>query len=460
MPIEVHSEAAKSFDCKAEGLLPKLTPHPRPSRRRVAGGFRPDTHVSAVIPQEDIIGEVQATSQIVDQDGTEVGRYFEHGQGMVGLVGDSFSELVRLAEAMGKTPALRDTASTGFLIDSIFAWMQGKLAGSVESGMTKYVLARCEEQIQEVELWLPIAWLNIESDIRLGRTTFRTISRRMLDEWQARIPAFEDAETQARVEHALERERHQLLGFAAAVVQTRAEPQKASEVAFAEAERAVSLLRFFSPANFSTRRVSYCTLMGRELLGGYECLTVKEGKIVLHESGALERNEPSWRISNAKLAEIGGALGVLGGLLEPEKQTEFQGAVLDALLLYSKSSLAKEYADKLVYILVALESLLLKDSNEPIQKSLGERMAVLVGRTVDERLAVIKNVTDTYRLRSQFIHHGQSIGIDDVQTLQTFMVNTWQCLYGIAVGNSTRFDSKPKFLDALERVRLSGGAAA
>lgn len=75
--------------------------------------------------------------------------------------------------------------------------------------------------------------------------------------------------------------------------------------------------------------------------------------------------------------------------------------------------------------LTVLESLLLKDGNEPIQKSLGERMAVLVGRTVDERLAVIKNVTDTYRLRSQFIHHGQSIGIDDMQTLQTFMVNTW-----------------------------------
>lgn len=199
--------------------------------------------------------------------------------------------------------------------------------------------------------------------------------------------------------------------------------------------------------------------MGRELLGGYECLTVKEGKIVLHESGALERNEPSWRISNAKLAEIGGALAVLGGLLGPEEQTEFQGAVLDALLLYSRSSLAKEYADKLVYILVALESLLLKDGNEPIQKGLGERMAVLVGRTVDERLAVIKNVTDTYRLRSQFIHHGQGIGIDDVQTLQTFMANTWKCLYGIAVGNSGRFDSKQKFLDALERVRLSGGAA-
>jgi hypothetical protein len=39
------------------------------------------------------------------------------------------------------------------------------------------------------------------------------------------------------------------------------------------------------------------------------------------------------------------------------------------------------------------------------------------------------------------------------------MANTWTCLYGIAVGNSGRFDSKQKFLDALERVRLSGGAA-
>jgi hypothetical protein len=251
MPIEVHSEAAKSFDRKAEGLLAKLTPPPSPPRRGTAGGFKPDTHVSAAFTEEDIIGEVQATSQVVDRNGTEVGRYIEHGQGMVGLIGESFSELVRLAETMGKTPALRDTASTSFIVDSIFAWMQGRLAGSVESGVTESVLARCEEQIQEVELWLPIAWLNIESDIRLGRVTFRTISRRMIDEWQARIPAFEGPETQARVQHALEQERHQLLGFAAAVVQTKAEPQRASEIAFAEAERAVSLLRFFSPANFS-----------------------------------------------------------------------------------------------------------------------------------------------------------------------------------------------------------------
>jgi hypothetical protein len=55
-------------------------------------------------------------------------------------------------------------------------------------------------------------------------------------------------------------------------------------------------------------------------------------------------------------------LGTLSSLLTADTLTDFQKTLLEALLLYSKSSLAKQVSDKLLYILVALESVFLKDS--------------------------------------------------------------------------------------------------
>ncbi len=52
-------------------------------------------------------------------------------------------------------------------------------------------------------------------------------------------------------------------GFAAATIKLFAEPRRASEIAFEEADRVVSLLRFFSPATHIPEVFSYCTLQGK-----------------------------------------------------------------------------------------------------------------------------------------------------------------------------------------------------
>jgi hypothetical protein len=77
--------------------------------------------------------------------------------------------------------------------------------------------------------------------------------------------------------------------------------------------------------------------------------------------------------------------------------------VYDALLIYSRNSVAITPADKLVYILVGLESVLIRNSNEPLGKNIGERMRFLVGDSVDSRKAVLANVDEIYKLRSSFI---------------------------------------------------------
>jgi hypothetical protein len=458
MTLKLNSDAVKNFNKKADELLLQLAPHPSPPRRRNKIPAVPEIHVSATFTEENIIGELLTNRFVADQNGDVVGRFFEHNDGFVGLFGEGYKNFLRLSEGMQKAKELRHTVSNQLLTDLIFSWLQGKIVNQISSPMTEFVLTECEKQIQEMELWLPIAWLQIQSEISVGKITFKMVTREMLDTWQARVPPPSSPEEEAAMNQHFEQERHELQGYAAATIKLLAEPQKASDIAFEEAENAISLLRFFSPANFSPRRVSYCTLSGKEHLEGETYLIVREGAIESISSSATETSEPSWRLSGSMIANIRGeGLDLLGELLSKEKRTDFQNDVLNSILLYSKSSLAKNYADKLVYILVALESLLLRDSNEPIGTSLRERMAVLISQTIDGRLSVIKNVKDTYGLRSSFIHHGKSIGIDELETLLTFMRNAWVCLHVILTKNANHFSTKIEFIDAVERFKLSGG---
>jgi Apea-like HEPN len=116
----------------------------------------------------------------------------------------------------------------------------------------------------------------------------------------------------------------------------------------------------------------------------------------------------------------------------------------------------KDAADKLVHILVGLESIILKDSNEPIMNNIGERMAALIGHDPASRKAIIGNVKKTYALRSSFIHHGQRISVDEADTLREFMFRAWTCLDALvrlAYQNPTM--TKAQYFDWIEERRLS-----
>ena len=87
-------------------------------------------------------------------------------------------------------------------------------------------------------------------------------------------------------------------------------------------------------------------------------------------------------------AKIG--LGFLGSLIYKSDMTDFQEKLMETLYLYSKASLAKNISDRLVYTLVALESIFLKDANEPIQDNISLRMAFMHPISVEERKLIVK----------------------------------------------------------------------
>ncbi len=55
------------------------------------------------------------------------------------------------------------------------------------------------------------------------------------------------------------------------------------------------------------------------------------------------------------------------------------------------------------------------------EKNIGERMALIAGTSVEERKAIVANLSEVYKLRSKFVHHGHSAA--DLEPLYAFMPN-------------------------------------
>jgi hypothetical protein len=452
MKLEIHPSAKSNFNERGEKLVSCVTPH-ESFMKQSTDYPRPDIYTGPTINEDEITGFTLLG--LSDEFGNCTAKLFIHDQVKYGLHGEGYKKLVRLTESIQKTNQLRRFISVETLGEIIFQWVESKFKDTSTAPLSEFILVQCEEIIQEQDIWIPVANLNLQSDITLGNITFRTISRAMLDTYFSERPDDLSPEEMAASNQFESKIRRKYQAFAAATIVVCAEPKRAKEIAFQEAERSLCCLRFFSPANFSPKIVSYTMLKGKEHLELSENLIVKDGRITNIMSALVDLSSPNWLIDNALLQTMEKTgLDQLHRLLKNNIKSDFRESLLDSLILYSKSSVAKEPTDKLIYSLVSLESILLKNSNESIQTNLAERLAFTVGRNTEERKAVIANTKIIYGLRSAFIHHGNQVSLDELVSVEEFMMNTWRFFQWMIVSVDRGLE-KNEFFSMLEERKLS-----
>jgi len=112
-----------------------------------------------------------------------------------------------------------------------------------------------------------------------------------------------------------------------------------------------------------------------------------------------------------------------------QRQTDFQKRLLNTIYWYgeaintqinfdTKEELKSESDfkhlqyfnanQKFLKLMVALESILLFDENEPVTNNVAERTAFLLADTYEERKEIKTIIKDFYKKRSSIIHHGKS----------------------------------------------------
>jgi hypothetical protein len=449
--LNLHPDAVKNFDQKAEELLSRLTPLAHEQEDEPP--FKPDIFLAANITEKDMAGGIDILSR-----GKYYGHinesYFQHGDQFIGLAGADFRILQTLVESVQKTSSFRDHVSQDFILKKSLQWLRARHEETTNANFTGYIIEEARRSVAPVEIWIPIFGFYVQSDFPIGKVTIRTITKQMLDQMEEeRKPV--DPQASGLVEQVLKKRRKELQAAPAATISLLAEPIRAHEIAFEEAEKSLAVLRFFDPANYLPQVRSYWALLGLEKRATSTHLIVRNGRIVTRTDSALLKGRPGALLDGAAISTIRATgLDALGKiLLKPEgDRDDFEAQLLGSILLYSKNALADDPSDRLIYIFAALESMLLKDRNEPIDKNVGERMAFLVGKTTAERQAVVRNTTETYRLRSSFLHHGQSI--KELEIVAEFMRNAWSC-FAALIRQVGTFRSRLQLIDALEERKMA-----
>ncbi|PYN94436.1 MAG: hypothetical protein DMD91_27940 [Candidatus Rokuibacteriota bacterium] len=348
---------------------------------------------------------------------------------------------------MQRTHQLRQRVSTKKLIELIFDWVKARTTSGEHQS-----LQRAADSIQMQEIWIPVARLHTESEFTVGRVIFKPMTAALFDRWRIEVLA-RNSEQAEYISVWFEKERKKCQGLAAATLAIEAERDCAIEVAFAEADDAVSMLRVLEGANLDPELVSCCTLLGKHGEEQRNYLLIRDGTLAESGSGFAGVPPPAWLLGKDELAFLmNSGLSILSSLLASDHRTAFQERLLDALRIYSRNGLAREPSDKLIYIVVALESIFVRDNNENLTANIAERIAFFLSREREGRRRIIEIIREGYALRSAFLHHGKKL--EDLEALKRFMDAAFHCMINL-IRNADRFHSVDQLHKAIENERLS-----
>jgi hypothetical protein len=417
-------------------------------------GFQPDIFSSSHVTEENIEGDLHlAESSLAGEPLTML---FSDRTGWVGLVRESILALRKAAAGMQRLPAIEPLASEEFLREAIFRWLKATFRGITTGGMVDFVTRAIEDATKPFTVLIPISDLYVESEIVLGAATIRTFPKELFEQIDNSGKHFTGDEAERH--RAWYRElREDLQGLATVFTSVLAEITRAKQVAFERAETAVGVLRLFSPAHIDAGFNCYWAPLGhhprRKQLALFcepaDRLTAMTDE-VLGRVGAPVVNAESLKLMH----EMG--LTAFESILEKPERSRFEDEVLSATIEFGRGALIPELHSRLVIYCAALESILLRDANEPIVQNLAERLAVFLRDSVEQRKEVMSAVREAYSLRSRYVHHG--LRSDDREAISRFGRLGMQFFLKVAK-NVGPFLTRLAFVEHIDTVKLSGGKA-
>jgi len=446
--LVLHPDAEQAINEKGMRILSELK---FLKEQQVHDDFKPDILTSKTITEKDIKSDIaNIVTNIIDKTGKEVGRFFIQDSQKIGLLEDDYQKFNRMCSDIFKNKSFNDCVSFITVLDVSFRWLMDKYRHQTFMPLTLYLQRNCIPKIKEYEVWIPIAHLYIQSEIEIGFVTLKTLSKDIFDNWCSIVQTnCGDGADSTRFISYIRKEQIKLQGQAASNIKITAEERRAREIALDETLKAISLLNFFSLASSHPSITSHCTVSGMENIPSTKHILISNG-ISFHEEQLIE-GSPVWKITDEWLSYIGSGLKILSDLLKRNPRNRFEDKLLQSLFLFARSAMLREISEKLIYIFTSIESLLLKNDNEPIQKNIAERLAFVVGRDLEERKDIIRTVVSVYGLRSRFFHHG--LDIDELKTVEKFMLHIWK-FYFLMIENSHRHSTKEELINAIEERKL------
>lgn len=446
---EFHPAAREAIDKGAMALLGEIKEHILPPQNRP--GFASERPVTAHITDKEMIGE----PMLFDTDifGNTVARYFLHAGKVYGLAAAAFLNLRRLADQALKTRWVTEALGRSFVEDRIFLWCRDNFGAESQGILTEYLSAKAVDEVRLVPIWVPVAFMEVEQEFQFAFAKLAPITSAMLDQHEKNyVESSPTNADQIRALFAQKRQKYQ--GLASVVVEIEAVKDHAMHRAVELAEVIVGLLRLYSDAAYVPWLTCASAIIGTEYVASTTAISYgHDGRFAMTQQ-ELKPLPYSWQISANDWARMSANhLGLLANLLDDTNLSDFQNRVRTSILTYSKGLTLRELGDRLVYSLSALEGLLLRDSSEPIQQNLGERLAFMLHKDPAERQEIVRIVREIYGIRSRYVHHQKSVS--EQAAFEKFFPIARAALFG-ALGNTPNFATAFDFVNAIDRVKFGG----
>ena len=442
---QLHEDARQRFEELGQDLLRRiLTFREPPSRERPT--FSPDVFTGPPLTDADIDGDVHLRWK--DRDGKPTGiAVAEAGGARTGLIGPGYEKLEALALSMARVRPFKLTASLEFLRSQIFQWVKERHRGQGSAGCVDCVLRALESAAAEHRLLFPVSDLHVQSPLTLGSVTVSTFPERIFQELESKRVDGSSAGAHAELCRSMRRD---FQGFAVAETSVFGEPIRAQEIAAERVDLAVGVLRFFTPPGVTSRvaRWGYAPRRTSRVF-----VTDSTGKFLSSTGAIIDRPGTMVLSDNLRDTLLGVGLSEVCNILARASRTDFEEAVLTSMVTFGRAALTSDLREKMIWYCAGLESILLRDSSEPILQNLSERLALFAYDTVQERKVAVKDIKEAYALRSRFVHHGAEI--DEGEIVNRFAHHGLRVFPRI-IKNARSFRGKVDFVEHIDQMKLSG----
>jgi hypothetical protein len=448
-----NESAIRYFNQEAENLIGLLTELKEPEGSR---------HLLRSI-KEEVFSKIDESEirhsfkMQVDHEGNEISRYFYIAPDKwVGINILNYKEVKKLSINLYKRREVNEIISAESLIKIIFEWLKARYIKATDepSAFMEYLTKSIKEMIRDYKISIPISNLAIDMEFEVGKVKFEFLRKELFDKIENKLK--EKVESKEMPESVFTsftsklRKDHQ--GKVVGTVNVKAEVEKAVEIAEREVDRAIMVLKYLSPYAFSPKNTALFGRKGMTWLPSRELFIFSDELPVLRQE-IIGNQSYYFKIDGNLLAHMKRAgLDKLSELLLKADLTEFEELLFTALYTFTKAISQISYHEKIVFILSALEIIFLKDSGEPIQISVGQRLGFFIDQDPNKRREAVSLISDAYNIRSNFIHHGQEN--EDHETLGKLQFACWNAL-NIMINNHDKFKNKQEFMLYIERLIYS-----
>jgi hypothetical protein len=312
----------------------------------------------------------------------------------------SHETIKRIVSTIYKEKTINAKVDSDYIQNIIVNWVfftfENKKA---DKELSTFIIDEVNRSIEKLRVYFRVINLEIDKPFSIGEVEFIFFTKDFFDK-------LEDRKKELGFDKL--RDKYQGQVFASYIVE--AEPDKAQEIAYVKCALAVDILKIFSVTTHFPlyklifdidKRIGFNPEFNQIIVEGLQSENDFRVNLQSSRNGQLPY---SLNANQLQIMETNG-LSLFSNFIRSEPSSELKLLINNSIVNYANSLSENNLWKRIVNLFSILESLLLKDENNPIQESISLYLPKLITNDFNHRRKIRQVIKKLYSVRSQMIHH-------------------------------------------------------